>query len=64
MNFPVRDPQVSLRDTLKSLRVGDTILFPMGSNNSSIRSTATQIGIKIHIWVMPEGGQIQVTRRL
>lgn len=62
---PVRVPtraRPNITETLKELRVGDTVRFAVGTNYGSIRTLATVHNIRI-IMRMLDSGEIEVTRR-
>jgi hypothetical protein len=54
--------KVNITEALRSLRVGDTIRFPVGTNYGSVRTLATVHGIKVHLRML-DSGEIEVTRR-
>lgn len=52
----------NLTQTLKDMRVGDTLRFAPGTNYGSLRTIATSVGIKIIVRALHDG-QIEVTRK-
>lgn len=61
VSVPTR-PKLNVTQSLRALRVGDTLRFPLGTNYGSIRTLATSLGMKIHLRAL-DTGEIEVTRR-
>jgi hypothetical protein len=55
--------RMNLTEALRSMKVADTLRFPLGTNYGSIRTLATSLRIKV-IMRQLDTGEIEVTRRL
>jgi hypothetical protein len=55
-------PEINITETLREMRVGDTLRFPVGINYGSVRTLATELGIRIRMRHQV-GGELEVTRR-